>query len=398
MAFRILSLDGGGSWALIQVRTLIELYGEATLGHEVLRQFDLAAAWSGGSIVLAGLIENLPLSAILRYFRDERLRRSIFSPTDHVVEGGVRRVFGIGPKYSAAAKLPALQALLPNTGAAPLAGCMAALAGPGGEAVHLLIVGFDYDSNRAVFFRSAPTGRAGVWGHSEAADIRVAAAVHASTNAPLNYFDAPADIPGWADRFWDGGVSGCNNPAVAAVVEALTLDQDAQDIHVLSLGTGTVALPLAARGAPASPFEAERPNPSLVTDLRKLATAILDDPPDAASFIAHAVTGANAGLAPPLDSRIVRMNPLVTPRRVGEAWAPPDGWTAQQFRHLWEIDMDAVETGDVAYIESYCSYWLAARAPTQPIRMRRSTLSPELGHATFGRARAAWQVLFPLVE
>src|SRR4051794_26260797 len=44
MAFRILSLDGGGSWALIQVRALIELCGEATQGHEVLRQFDLAAA------------------------------------------------------------------------------------------------------------------------------------------------------------------------------------------------------------------------------------------------------------------------------------------------------------------------------------------------------------------
>lgn len=397
MAFRILSLDGGGSWALIQVRALMDLYGASARGHQVLRNFDLVAASSGGSLILAGLVEDLPLTELLQYFRDEQKRRSIYSPTQNYVEAGVRRVFGVGPKYSAAAKLPALQALLPATGAAPLAGATAAVTGPGGHAVHLLIIGFNYDTNRAVFFRSAASGTPGVWGFSEAADVTLAAAVHASTNAPLNYFDAPASLPGWADRFWDGGITGCNNPSVAAVVEALTLDQEARDIVVLSIGTGTVMLPLAPHGQPPSAFAAGRPNPSLIADLRMLATAILDDPPDAASFIAHAMTGANAGLPPPLDSRIVRMNPLITPRRENGAWAPPEGWTAAQFRHLCDIDMDAVESSDVAYIDSYCGYWLADRAPNQPIRMRRSTLTLELGHATFAEAKAAWQLLFPVV-
>ena len=50
--FRILSLDGGGSWALIEVKALIALYGAGATGHEVLSHFDLAAANSGGSIVL----------------------------------------------------------------------------------------------------------------------------------------------------------------------------------------------------------------------------------------------------------------------------------------------------------------------------------------------------------
>ena len=31
--YRILSLDGGGSWALIQVKALIELYGLDTPGQ-----------------------------------------------------------------------------------------------------------------------------------------------------------------------------------------------------------------------------------------------------------------------------------------------------------------------------------------------------------------------------
>ena len=52
MSYRILSLDGGGTWALIQVKTLISLYGGDTPGQTILQDFDLIAANSGGSIVL----------------------------------------------------------------------------------------------------------------------------------------------------------------------------------------------------------------------------------------------------------------------------------------------------------------------------------------------------------
>ena len=78
--YQILSLDGGGSWALIQVKVLIDLFGANTKGHEVLRQFDLVAANSGGSIVAAGLIENYSLQEILNFFEDEKIRTSIFAP------------------------------------------------------------------------------------------------------------------------------------------------------------------------------------------------------------------------------------------------------------------------------------------------------------------------------
>ena len=60
MPFRVLSLDGGGSWALIEVRTLITLFGENATGHQVLRNFDLVAANSGGSLVLAGTRRRPP--------------------------------------------------------------------------------------------------------------------------------------------------------------------------------------------------------------------------------------------------------------------------------------------------------------------------------------------------
>jgi hypothetical protein len=41
MVYRILSLDGGGTWSLIQVKALIALYSKDTSGHAVLRDLTL---------------------------------------------------------------------------------------------------------------------------------------------------------------------------------------------------------------------------------------------------------------------------------------------------------------------------------------------------------------------
>jgi hypothetical protein len=398
MPFRILSLDGGGAWSLIQARTLAQLYGAATTGHRVLANFDLAAANSGGSLVLAGLVENLPLADIVQYFLDEQKRRSLFPPTRKVGDALLQRALGLGPKYSAEEKLPAIERLLPNTGDKPLQGSANGIAGPGGMPVHLLIVGFDYDRNRAVFFRSAAAGRAG-WGDGQPAEVTLAGAVHASTNAPVDYYDAPAQLPAAVDRFWDGGISGCNNPVVAAIVEALVLGRTPQDLRILSLGTATVSLPLAPPGAAGAPLQAPRPQSSLRTDLEKLAGAILDDPPDAASFIAHAMTGADAGLPPPAVSRIVRMSPLVSPViGAGGGLQPPDGWSLAQFQYLCNIGLDAVAQVEITYIDDYCASWLADKAPNQPIRSDGAVFDPwrpEIGYARFSAAKAAWQALFP---
>ena len=113
MIYRILSLDGGGAWALIQVKTLMALFGGNASGHDVLASFDLVAANSGGSLTLAGLAENKRLSEILDMFRDETKRRSIFSPTRSLWQP-LYKLIGLGPKYSAAAKLPAIRKLLPS--------------------------------------------------------------------------------------------------------------------------------------------------------------------------------------------------------------------------------------------------------------------------------------------
>jgi hypothetical protein len=394
MDYRILSLDGGGAWSLIQVRALIQLYGKDTTGHTILQDFDLVAANSGGSLVLAGLVEGLKLSEVLGYFEDEKMRRSIFSPARSLADRALRDLTGLGPKYSAEAKLPVLQRLLPKSGNIPLPSAVAGIRRPGATVdVHLLITGFDYDRNRATFFRSASASGPS-WGIGEPANVTLAEAVHASTNAPVNYFDAPAQFPDRPERYWDGAITGCNNPVQAAVTEALVLNRKATNIVALSLGTASVALPWPEPDKPPSPYWQKLGTPSLVADLHKLATSILDDPPDIATFLAHVMTGGNSGLAPPAQSRIVRMNPLISPvRDMDGNWKAPDDMTAAQFTYLASLDLDAVQQHEVDAIAAYADLWLSDKAPNQPIRMNGDTLKPELGYARFQEAAAVWQMI-----
>jgi hypothetical protein len=396
--YRVLSLDGGGSWALIQVKALIDLYGPDALGREVLQDFNLVAANSGGSIVLGCLLENFTLAAILAFFNDEAQRKAIFSPTKSVEDHVLHDLTGLGPKYDTENKLVALRKVLADTGDQPLGTAVAGIRRAGADAdLHALIIGFDYDRNRAVFFRSANASGA-EWGEGSQANITVAQAIHASTNAPVNYFDAPASFPGDDGRYWDGAISGCNNPALAAVTEAIVLGQAPDNLAVLSLGTATVALPRPEAGEPPSAFLRELVKPGIKNDLEKLATSILDDPPDAASFLAHVMTGGGAGLKlPDADSRVVRMNPLISPVEKSvngqEAWAAPGAMDATQFQYLASLGMDSVEQEQVDAISDYAELWLQDQALNQPIRMNGDTLKRELGQSSFSAAKAAWQAI-----
>lgn len=392
MNYRILSLDGGGSWALIQVKALMDLYGAGATGKDVLTDFDLVAANSGGSIVLGALLEDLALADILKLFEDENQRRAIFSATDWIGDTALHALTGLGPKYSSEEKLPALQRVLPQKGNTPLNQAAAGLRRTGAAAdLHLLIVAFDYDRERARYFRSAPASGA-QWGTGEAAKISVAEAIHASTNAPVNYFDGPATFPDFYGRYWDGAITGCNNPLLAAVTEAIVEGQNPDDIVALSIGTASVALPWPKDQDDPSVFEQHIDDPGLVHDLKKLALSILDDPPDIATFHAHVMTGGGARLnKPPADSRIVRMNPLISPvKDANGQWKAAGPMTPAQFKSLANLDMDAVKQSQVDAISSYADLWLQNVAPNQPIRMNRDTLKPELGQSTYKDAKNAW--------
>lgn len=393
MPYRILSLDGGGSWALIQVKALINLYGENASGNAILEDFDMVAANSGGSIVLGGLVENLTLADMLGMFEDVDRRKAIFSPTSTWGDRLLHDLTGLGPKYSSANKLPALQHALPRKGNVALNVVASGIRRPGAAAdVHLLIIGFDYDRNRASFFRSEETNGGVEWGHGETTTMTLAEAIHASTNAPVNYFDSPATFPDRPDRYWDGGITGCNNPVLAAVTEAICKGVDPRNIAALSIGTGTVALPWPGSNDAGSPFVQKIDEPGLVKDLRKLATSILDDPPDVATFLAHVMTDSGHGIEMPADSRIVRMNPLVSPIRGSDGrWTAPGNMTAAQFTYLANLDMDAVDQSQVDAINRFADLWVSNSVLNQPIRMKADTLEPELGQSWFKDAAAAWQ-------
>lgn len=387
--FRILSLDGGGSWALIQVMALRALYPRDATGHAVLKDFDLVAANSGGSIVLGGLIENLPLKDIQGYFLDEAKRRLIFPPVSPAekVEFEIYKMLGFSPKYSTDNKLSGLTKLLPGFGSLKMPDIADRIESSVGNCPRFMICAFDYDRKRAAFFRSYP---AKPNGSASASDPTLAEAINASSTAPVRFFDAPAAID--QSRYWDGAVGGHNNPVLCAVIDALALSVPREEIQVLSIGTGSVRRPIAEKDDDASSVMQPRKAPTVRADIKLLAECIVDDPPDAASYHAHVILGQDSARAP-TSGPIIRMNPMVQPIHVDGEWRVPDGLTETDFYDLTRLEMDAVEQEDVEKIHQLGVAWLSDKVVNQPICYRFDDFGCLIGHAKFSQALAAWQKL-----
>jgi hypothetical protein len=385
MSYRVLAIDGGGTWALIPVLALSRIYGEETPGRTILSQFDLVVANSGGSIVAGALLEDLSPKEILSIFDDQKKRESIFSRTGKLRYRALHWATGLGPQYGAAKKLPALEKALPRRGKQPLTSVAKEIQRPEAKAeLQVVIVGFDYDRNRATFFRSSPSTNDD-FGVGAAANVTLAQAIHASTNAPVNYFDAPAVVGD--RRYWDGAVSGNNNPVLSGVAEAVVRGASLTDIAALSLGTATVARPTRRPGEEQSILLRPILEEGLKTDALKLATAILDDPPDVATFLVYVMTGGK------MPSRVVRMNPMISPVKDGEKWKHPVGIELYDFEQLVNLNLDAIQQDDVDLIRKLASAWLADGATNQPIRMDSDTLQTELGPDLFSAAKKAWEAL-----
>jgi len=400
VTYRILSLDGGGPWALIQACVLGDLYpGES--GHQILGHFDLAIANSGGSLTLAGLIKNLQPNAIRDLFLTPANRNQIFVRTG-LVEYLFDKTLGLGPKWSTTAKLAGLTALMnaPPAGIASMR--MSAVPqfvqSTTGRGLQVIISAFDYDLNREVFFcgTRSPISNAGGF------DPAVAGAVHASTNAPVNYFDGPAVVmdtsaPG-TRRFWDGGVGGYNNPVLRGVVEALRMGEPASNIAALTLGTGTIWQPL---GKPQQGESAQlfRPadDPSTLGDAKKMAECILDDPPDAATLNAHVISGAS-----PTAPRIIRLSPWIAPQLKTNAWLLPVGFQMftdssgnpihqlDAFTTLRDMPMDANDQDSVELIHQLAQIWIRGNIGNQGIQTDPLKGNAVVGFSDYPSGKAAW--------
>ncbi len=408
--YRILCLDGGGRWSLISVMALQKIFGERARGHDILANFDLVAANSGGSIVLGALAENMPLDQLLGLFSTSELLfpREPFFSLGHGYHWLTRRLLQLGPKYDTRKKLSGLLELLPGFGSVKLTEVPGRVQQSSGQLTHFLIAGFDYDWKRVNFFRSNADSLANTSGPTEAT---LAEAIHASSTAPVNYFNAPARLPGsvsFGNRFWDGAVAGDNNPVLAAVTEALANGQGRiahRDIRVLSLGTGTVLLPIVARlSRQERGLVNTAAHPGLFHDVGELAGSILDDPPDSATFEAWIMLGNPvpptpsatllaqdlSRLAEPVS--LVRMNPLVRPvKDAAGHWQPPHGLKQKEFSKLTNIDIDARVPQDVTLIVKFARAWLDDNVPNQPIRENPYTFEPRIGHTLFSEAFEAWK-------
>ncbi len=423
MAYKILSLDGGGSWSLIQVRVLQDLYGDIR-GHALLRQFDMVIANSGGSLVLAALCNDMRLSEIIFIFETTQLREKVFSRLHFFEKCKWRNIFslirkytGMGPKYSAKRKREGLIALLGPVIETPLKELPAII---GKKELQLIITGFDYFRQRANFFRSNEKSETAKFSDSFA-DVTLAYAVHASSNAPVNYFDEPACIQiNYADksveaRFWDGAVAGFNNPVLAGLTEALTNNAmilpviEMKDYCILSIGTGIAKKAILTdyeRSSDADDramYRKNRNNPLTFTDtsikflhgVKTLAKSIVSDPPDTATFIAYAM------LDPALtnNANIIRINPCLEPvkNEEGDYILPaayrkdPNGF--EKFVTLLNLELDAVSDEEIELIKDLCDKFIVDGdkecIPNQLIRGDPGGLFV-LGQLTYQEAKSKW--------
>jgi len=434
MAYKILSLDGGGSWALIQARVLKDIYGDV-FGHEILRQFDMAIANSGGSLVLASLCCDLKPSEIIDIFKTKEKRNKVFSPIGwryaSLIEP-IIKLFTKGPRYYTKEKLEALTQILsaPDPRPKPIVTKyldeIPLIIGKNynNKLVDLIICGFDYYRMRASFFRSNINSRTDIFDKGQFYHISLAEAIHASSNAPVRYFEKPAEVELLLTKeneepdtrrtwFWDGAISGFNNPVLAALVEAITnLAAPDNDYRILSIGNSITKKAVLADYQYSSKEEIRRiwernKNKKYVTadssfsyksDIEKLSKSILSDPPDAATFIAYSFLHPNLDNTNP---KIVRINPCLSPIKKGDEYVVPDIYKnhEDEFIRLIEMDMDATKDEDVLLIDDLCNRFIVNSGkpedslPNQLIRGNNDSGNFYLGFPTYYSAKQRWSQL-----
>jgi patatin-like phospholipase/acyl hydrolase len=209
----ILSIDGGGIRGIYSAFLLKRIHDEFSV--DFVRQFDLIAGTSTGSIIAAALATGIPIGDVVKLYEDHGsaiFPRSWWTPK---IWRKTRKVFGSSYKNAA------LKAILADKfGEKTLSETETNLILPatniGDGAVHVLKSAYD------VTFVRDP-------------NVKIADAVLASCSAPT-FFD-PHKIGPY--MLADGGLW-ANNPTLVAIVDAKRrLGANLDDMRVLSIGTGS---------------------------------------------------------------------------------------------------------------------------------------------------------------
>ncbi|WP_209400390.1 patatin-like phospholipase family protein [Pseudozobellia sp. WGM2] len=370
--YKILSLDGGGSWAIIQLLTLRDRYGNMN-GHKVLRKFDLVIANSGGSIVLAALAENYSIDKAISLFKDKENRERIFyknSFRDRFFPVDYLRAFGIGfgPKYSALKKREAFEYLFPEMDKVQMSELPKII---GKESLKIVVCTYDALNNRAKFFKSYALNPA------RYDSVRLTQAINGSSNAPVQYFDFPARFKAKESdvyfELWDGALGGFNNPILAGIIEAYKLKVDLKDLQIVSLGTSNPLMSsdskekfwdwkLTAQKYRRKKLAFHRMKSQLSffgETVFNQAKTILYQPPDTANYMAMMFFKATTGKE--LNDNIIRLSPLIHFDDKLSTEAEP------LIKQLYALEMDLTKDAQIDLLLQCFNAWKAGKIYNQPI-------------------------------
>lgn len=373
--YKILSLDGGGSWAIIQLLTLKDRYGNIK-GHEILCKFDLVIANSGGSIVLAALAENYSLDKAISLFKEKKNRERIFHknsfserffPVDYLRVLGL----GFGPKYSSKKKKEAFEDLFPEINKMQMDELPKFI---GKESLKLAVCTYDALNNRAKFFKSYTSGNNGY------DSVKLTQAINGSSNAPVQYFDFPARFKAKeSDIFyelWDGALGGFNNPILAGVIEAYKLGENLEKIKMISIGTSNSLMSLDDKKSfwkwkqialkyrrKKLFFSKLKPQAKFFSEtVLNQAKTILYQPPDTANYIAMMFLNATTGLN--TNENIIRLSPLIH----FDSETPAE--TIPLVKELYSLDMDLTEDSQIISLLNCFDAWKIGKIYNQPIEFK----------------------------
>ena len=207
--FHILALDGGGTRGIYTAQLLAKI--EQAFGVPIRTCFDLIAGTSTGAIIAGAAVSDIPMTDIVELFETE---------TPYIFR---RRWYRIPLFLSKYPNQKLAQIIAKHLPATPL----------GEIASPLMITSSEIAKSEVHIFRSnygsrdseiAPTSK----------DVNLRDAILASCAAPT--FFAPKSVGNFL--LADGGLW-ANNPSTVAFTEALSVfGKEAQEIQMLSIGTG----------------------------------------------------------------------------------------------------------------------------------------------------------------
>jgi patatin-like phospholipase/acyl hydrolase len=239
--FRILALDGGGLRGVIPVTILQEV--EKMTGKPIWESFDLIAGTSTGGLIACALTIPVGLGVKKNKYSLEQILeiytkrgKEIFPPRDNWFSQKINAINDLSnPKYSDKGVQKVFSEVL---GDAKINDCL----------THLLITSYDLNNNVPLIFKSRSSKK-----HNEQNILMYhicRATSAAPTYLPAYEFEYPNDDEIPHRLCIDGGVY-INNPSLGALAEFSkyhheyipgtdpNTEIDYNNVHVLSVGTGT---------------------------------------------------------------------------------------------------------------------------------------------------------------